>query len=99
MATSETNSHVPDVGTRLAARAQPPGKPVMYQEWRDSFVDDVNTRDVTATDPKLAGGLSTEGMVFIGRDVSPTREPLLAVAFTASGTVTIATERKGRPAL
>ena len=35
MPTSETNPRVPSVLQRLAARARPVGKPVMYQQWRD----------------------------------------------------------------
>ncbi len=54
-----------------------------------TFVDYVNTRDFGATDPNLAGGLSPEGLAFIPAEESPSGEPLLAQAYTVSGSVTI----------
>jgi hypothetical protein len=57
--------------------------------WRPFFVDYFNSRDFTATDPRLAGDLSAEGLSFLPARQSPTRKALLAVAYPVSGTVTI----------
>jgi DNA-binding beta-propeller fold protein YncE len=62
-----------------------------------SFVQYINTRDFTRSlDPELdppewqdAGDLGPEGLIFVPANASPTRTPLLIVAYEISGTVAI----------
>jgi hypothetical protein len=59
------------------------------------FVQYVNNRDFSATDPALAGDLGPEGVLFIPRAFAPKREPLLVVANEISGTTSIYALRRG----
>ncbi|MEM9066034.1 MAG: choice-of-anchor I family protein [Planctomycetota bacterium] len=55
-----------------------------------TFVDYINTRNFDEPAASGSGGdLSPEGIVFIGAEQSPTRHPLIAVAYEISGTTSI----------
>ncbi len=54
-----------------------------------TFVQYINPRDFTASDPTKAGDLGPEGIFFIPRSQSPTKRDLVVVSNEVSGTVTI----------
>lgn len=54
-----------------------------------TFVQYVNPRNFTVSDPTKAGDLGPEGIFFIPRSQSPTKRDLVVVSHEVSGTVTI----------